>query len=137
MKRNETIQIRIDPALKTGLQRLRDEHHVNISAWIRDLISAELDREFPPPPTNRSDKPQALPGSKNNPIPGWRPHLIDSHDWGSIFKGEASALPDELVGLWIRVTDRNEETFLTKVTKVTDRTDHFVIVCDSGKPDHA
>ena len=60
--------------------------------------------------------------------------MIDSHDWGSIFKGNAAALPDELVGLWIRVTDRSGDPFSTKVTRITDRTDHFIIVRDSGKP---
>ncbi len=49
MKRNEVLQIRIDPALQARLQQLRDERHVNVSTWLRGLITAELDREFPPP----------------------------------------------------------------------------------------
>ena len=47
MLRRDVFQIRIEPALRERLARLRDERHVNVSAWARDVIAAALDREFP------------------------------------------------------------------------------------------
>ena len=47
MRRTDVFQIRIEPELRDRLARLRDERHVNISAWARDVIAAALDREFP------------------------------------------------------------------------------------------
>ena len=46
MLRRDVFQIRIEPALRERLARLRDERQVNVSAWARDLIAAALDREF-------------------------------------------------------------------------------------------
>ena len=63
MTRNEVLQIRISPALRDRLQRLRNERHVNISAWLRDLISAALDREFPPPADPSA--PSARPATRS------------------------------------------------------------------------
>ncbi len=134
MKRNEVLQIRIDPALQARLQLLRDKRHVNVSAWLRDLITAELDREFPPPTTNPAAAPKAPSGSRDDPIPGWKTHLLGSHDWGSRFEGDTSALPAELGGLWIMVTNRQQQTGVTRITKVIERTARFVVVQDSGKP---
>ena len=51
MKRNEVIQIRIEPQLRARLNRLRDERNINVSAWLRRIISDALDRDFPPPTT--------------------------------------------------------------------------------------
>jgi len=133
MKRNEVLQIRIEPALQARLQLLRDKRHINVSAWLRDLITAELDREFPPPATDDAE-PRSPSGSREDPIPGWKPHLLGSHDWGSRFEGNTSDLPDELGGLWIMVTDRQQQTGVTRITKVIERTARFVVVQDSGKP---
>ncbi len=47
MTRNAVIQIRIDPATRDRLRRLRQERHVNVSAWIRQLVQDALDRELP------------------------------------------------------------------------------------------
>ena len=69
MKRNEVLQIRIEPALQAGLQRLRDERHVNVSAWLRGLITAELERAFPLPATDRNDEPRTPTGSWDDPLP--------------------------------------------------------------------
>ena len=41
------FQIRIEPELLDRLAQLRDERHVNVSAWARNVIAAALDREFP------------------------------------------------------------------------------------------
>jgi len=134
MKRNEVLQIRIDPDLHARLQLLRDKRHVNVSAWLRDLITAELDREFPPPTSNPAVDMRAPSGSRDDPIPGWKTHLLGSHDWGSRFEGDTSDLPVELVGLWIEVTNRQQQTGVTRITKVIERTARFVVVQDSGKP---
>ena len=37
----------LNQRLRDRLARLRDERHVNVSAWARDVIAAALDREFP------------------------------------------------------------------------------------------
>ena len=47
MKCNAVVQMRIDPALGDRIRRLRSERHVNVSGWLRRLISDALDREFP------------------------------------------------------------------------------------------
>ena len=47
MRRTDVFQIRIEPELRDRLARLRDERHVNVSAWARDVIAAALDRELP------------------------------------------------------------------------------------------
>ena len=45
MHQSELIQVRVDTELRRRLTRLRTEHHVNLSAWLRSLIARELDRE--------------------------------------------------------------------------------------------
>ena len=50
--------------------------HVNVSAWLRDLITAELDREFPLPTTDRPPEPSAPTGSWDDPIPGFRACML-------------------------------------------------------------
>ncbi len=46
MTRNAVIQVRIDPATRDRRRRLRLERHVNVSAWIRQLVQDALDREL-------------------------------------------------------------------------------------------
>ena len=41
-----------------------------------------------------------------NPLPGWWPHRLDNGDWGSIYLGDTSMLPSELVGATISVQPR-------------------------------
>ena len=41
---------------------------------------------------------EAAPPVLDAPLPGWRPHRLDNGDWGSIYLGDTSALPSELVG---------------------------------------
>ena len=38
------------------------QRHVNVSAWLRDLITAELDRVLPLPTTDRPPEPSAPNG---------------------------------------------------------------------------
>ena len=68
------------------------------------------------------------------PLPGWRPHRLDNGDWGSIYLGDTSALPPELVGANITVQSRNGQSWTTTVTAVLERSSEQVIVTDSGRP---
>lgn len=134
MKRNEVLQIRIEPDMQARLQQLRDKRHVNISAWLRDLISAELDREFPPPAAEPPAETRAPTGSWDDPLPGFRTCTLPDHSFGSAYHGDTSKLPNSMRDLWIEVTDRNDATFLTQVTETVSRTDQLLKVRDSGRP---
>ena len=121
MKCNEVLQIRIDPRMRDRIARLRQERDVNVSAWLRRLIENGLDREFP-------SSPEA-----DAPLTGWRPARLDNGDWGSIYRGDTSALPSELVGANITVQSRDGQSWTTTVTAVQDRNSEQVIVSDSGR----
>ena len=77
---------------------------------------------------------EAAPPVLDAPLPGWRPHRLDNGDWGSIYLGDASALPPELVGANIVVQPRNGQSWTTTVTAVLERGSEQVIVTDSGRP---
>ena len=65
--------IRLPPDLHDGLTRLRTERHINISAWVRSLITRELDCELGPdrdPPIPLSPPPPPRPAPP--PPPGQR-----------------------------------------------------------------
>ena len=115
-------QIRIDPRMRERIARLRQERDINVSAWLRRLIEAALDREFP-------SHPEA-----DAPLTGWRPHRLDNGDWGSIYLGDTSGLPPELVGSNITVQSRDGHSWITTVTAVLERRSGQVIVTDSGRP---
>ena len=130
MKCNEVLQIRIEPDLQVRLHQLRDQRHVNVSAWLRDLISAELNRTFPPPSTESPAEPRTPTGSWDDPIPGFHTCRLPDDSFGSAFHGDTSQLP-------ISISGRNDAAFLTQVTGIVSRTDKLLIVRDSGRPDHA
>ena len=142
MLRSALIQFRVEPELRQRLDRLRAERHINISAWLRSLLTRELDRELgpdgdppiplPPPPPPRP-KPPPSP-SLAAPLSGWRPHRLANGDWGSIYSGDTSALPSELVGAHITVQLRDGQGWNTTVTAVLERSSERVIVTDSGRP---
>ena len=134
MKRNEILQIRIEPDLQVRLQQLRDQRHINVSAWLRDLISAELDREFPPSPTESPAAPRPPTGSWDDPIPGFRACRLPDDSFGSAFHGDTSQLPISISGRGIEGTDRNDDAFLTQATGIVSRTDKLLKVRDSGRP---
>ena len=68
------------------------------------------------------------------PLPGWRPLRLDNGDWGSIYLGDTSTLPSELVGAHITVQLRDGQGWNTTVTAVLERSSEQVIVTDSGRP---
>ena len=128
--RYKTILLRLPPDIHDALTRLRTERHVNISAWVRAAIKSALEHEGMLIGTGapHTPEPDAIP------LPGWKPHRLDNGDWGSIYLGDTSGLPSELVGLTIAVQARNGQSWTTTVTAVQDRSSEQVIVTDSGRP---
>jgi len=91
MLRTGVFQIRIEPELHERLARLRDERHVNVSAWARNLIAAGLDREFP-----------AVPDEPRHPLPGWKPCKLED-GWGAVLDGpDVAKLAEDPRGTPIR-----------------------------------
>lgn len=89
----------------------------------------------------------APPPDAGAPIPGWRPRRITAADspeagarkqpdWGAFLEGHAAvaALPAELPGRTITVTDSNGGSWNTVITAVVSRDDAFVLVRNSGRP---
>ncbi|MDE0200347.1 MAG: hypothetical protein OXK78_19230 [Caldilineaceae bacterium] len=118
MQRYEYIQCRVDPQLRQRLARLREDRDVNVSAWLRRVISEALDREFPAP----------------EPIPGWHPSKLSDGSWGAIFRGKATSLPDNLVGVPIAVRTSVGNSWTATVLEVLERSERRVLVRHSGKP---
>ena len=121
MQRYEYIQCRVEPELRQRLSRLRTERHVNVSAWMRRVLSEALDREFPAP------QPAV-------PLPGWETSKLSDGSLGSLFQGDASALPHDLVGARISVKPSGRDPFTTTVREVVERSSHRILVRDSGWP---
>ena len=115
------FRFRVDPAMRRLLDRLRNERDVNVSAWIRRRIRAELEREFP----GELDAP---------PLPDFKPSRLPGGGWGAVFRGDAAALPADLVGTRIEVAPRNGSPWVATVTEIVERSPEHVVVRDSGKP---
>ena len=95
MRRNDVFQVRIEPQLRARLARLRDERHLNVSAWVRDVIAAALDRELLPD----------LEAPTRQPLAGWKPCKV-SDGWGAVLEGPGvAAVPADPRGIQIRITD--------------------------------
>ena len=123
MLRTDVFQIRIEPALRERLARLRDERHVNVSAWARDVIAAGLDREFP---ADR-DMPR-------EPLAGWRPCKLGDA-WGAVLEGPGVAtLPEDPRGTPIRITDSRGDAWTATITEVVSRNRQRIVVRNSGRP---
>ena len=90
----------------------------------------------------------AMSPDVQEPITGWRPSRLpgasasDSEDgkrnteWGAVLKGRAgvAALPTDLVGKKITVTDSDDNPWTTTITEVVRRDDESVTVRNSGRP---
>ena len=85
--------IRIPPDIHDALTRLRTERHVNTSAWVRATIKSALEGEGV-----LSDTTAPTVAATAGPLPGWCPHHLKTGAWGSIYLGDTSILPPELVG---------------------------------------
>ena len=122
---------RLPPDLHDALTRLRTQRHVNTSAWVRAAIKSAIEHEGMLIGTGARHTPEPAA----SPLPGWRPHRLDNGEWVSIYLGDTSGLPSELVGLTIAVQARNGQSWITTVTAVQDRSSGQVIVIDSGRPE--
>ena len=124
MIRTGVFQIRIEPELRDRLARLRDERHVNISAWARDLIAAGLDREFP----------DNLDAPNRQTLAGWKPCKL-TDGWGAGLDGpDVEALPEDPRGTPISITDSRGNSWTATITEVVSRNHQRIIVRDSGRP---
>ena len=47
MPPENAIRFRVDPQTRRGLDRLRAEKAINVSAWVRRLVHQGLKKEFP------------------------------------------------------------------------------------------
>ena len=94
--------------------------------------------DLPPNKENEKDTPDTAAAptgvSTADPLPGWRPHHLKTGDWGSIYLGDTSILPSELVGARITMQSKDGQSWTTTVTAVLDRSSEQVIVTNSGRP---
>ena len=124
MRRTDVFQIRIEPELRDRLARLRDERHVNVSAWARDVIAAALDREFP----------ADLEAPTRQPLAGWRPCKLDD-GWGAVLDGpDVAALAEDPRGTPINITDSRCGSWTATITEVVSCNQQRIVVRDSGRP---
>ena len=130
----KALLIRLPPDLHDALTRLRTQRHVNTSAWVRAAVKTALEGEGMLSGAAAAQIPEPAPPVLDAPLPGWRPHRLDNGDWGSIYLGDTSVLPSELVGTNIVVQSRNGQSWITTVTAVLERSREQVIVTDSGRP---
>ena len=86
------------------------------------------------PDTAATPTVSAPPPVLDAPLPGWRPHHLKTGAWGSIYLGDTSILPLELVGANITMQSKGGQTWTTTVTAVLDRSSEQVVVTNSGRP---
>ena len=124
MRRNDVLQIRIEPELRARLARLRDERHLNVSAWVRDVIAAALDRELLPD----------LEAPTRQPLAGWKPCKL-SDGWGAVLEGPGvAALAEDPHGIQISITDSRGNAWTATITEVVSRDAQRIVVRDAGRP---
>jgi len=133
MRRPPLVQFHVGPELHRRLQRLRSEHDINLSAWLRRLVARELDRELAPESDAPDPAPSPEPKADPGPLPGWGPYKLEDKSWGSYWMGDTRRLPERLVGCSIRITTRGGETWIATIVEVLERRADFVLVRDSGK----
>ena len=124
MLRTDVFQIRIEPELRDRLARLRDERHVNVSAWARDVIAAALDRELP----------ADLEAPRRQPLAGWKPCKL-GNGWGAVLDGPGVAeVAEDPRGTPISITDSRGDSWTATITEVVSRNRQRIVVRDSGRP---
>ena len=106
--------------------------------WLDQALDEALERpqdrelfDLPLTPDTSTAQTVSTPA---DPLPGWRPHRLKTGEWGSIYLGDTSALPSDLVGAHITVQSRKGQTWTATVMAVLDRSSEQVIVADSGRP---
>ena len=144
------IRFRVDPQMQRGIDRLRKEKTINVSAWLRRLVQQGLKKEFPDletyyanyvprqqppdPPADTDDDLQ--PDPNKPPVEGWKPRQLD-HGWGAVLEGDRVAqLPDsdQLPGTPILVTDRRGDSWTATLKEVVSRSDTEIVVTNTGRP---
>ena len=142
------LRVRLDEQLGTGLDRLKTERHVNLSAWVRSLIRPALNEQLGSAPgtvgtlpASASESPPPGPGPEPEtdpgPLPGWFPWQLEDGEWGARFKGDTRALPDDLVGLVIQITTKKGTSWTATVLEVLHWDGKYVLVRHTGKPSSA
>ena len=124
MLRTDVFEIRIEPELRDRLARLRNERHVNVSAWARDVIAAALDRELP----------ADLEAPRRQPLAGWKPCKLGD-GWGAVLDGPGVAeVAENPRGTPISITDSRGGSWTATITEVVSRNQQRIVVRDSGRP---
>ena len=110
--------------------------------WLLHALDEDLDRpqdrelfDLDPKKENGKAPPETPPQKPPPPpLPGWRPHHLKTGAWGSIYLGDTSILPPDLVGARITMQSKDGQSWTTTVTAVLDRSSEQVIVTNSGRP---
>ena len=144
MPPENAVRFRVDHQMRCRLDRLRTEKSVNVSAWVRRLVSKALDDEFPDEELDKAQAPELpaepvderQPDPNKPPIAGWTPRQLDQ-GWGAVLEGaQVADLPasDQLRGTPILVTDRRGDAWTTTLTAVVSRSDTEIVVTNTGRP---
>ena len=147
MPPENAVRFRVDPKMRRQLDRLRTEKAVNVSAWVRRLVSKALQDEFPDEEPDAAPAPEPLtaladpidegqPDPNKPPIAGWTPRQLDQ-GWGAVLEGaQVADLPasDQLPGTPIVVTDRRGDAWTTTLTDVVSRSATEIVVTNTGRP---
>lgn len=134
--RTSTLRVRIDAGLRAGLDRLRRERQVNVSAWVRHRLRTGLEEAFGAGFSESAApdvRPAAVAAPDPDPIPGWRPVRLSDGEWGARYGG-GETLPAILDGIPIEVQPRKGPAWVTTVVEVLHRSGDAVIVRHSGWP---
>ena len=141
------IRFRVDPQMQRGLDRLRKEKTINVSAWLRRLVQQGLKEEFPdgetyyalqpePPDSPAATEDALRPDPNKPPVEGWTPRKLD-RGWCAVLEGDQVAqLPDsdQLPGTPIIVTDRRGDSWTATLKDVVSRSDTEIVVTNTGRP---
>ena len=135
MKAEPAFRFRVDSKTRHLLDRLRDERHINISAWARKHIRNALRAEFPEEFQDQEDRPEETDGETpepQQPIPGWRPRKVSKDgkdEWCAALTGpEVASLPKQLPGSQITVTTTAGKSWTGTINEVVSRSEDLVVV---------
>lgn len=135
MKAEPAFRFRVDANTRRLLDRLRDERHINISAWARKHIRNALRAEFPDELTDQQERHEETAGETletQQPIPGWRPRKVsrDGEDeWCAALAGpEVARLPRQLPGIQIAVTTTAGKSWTGTINEVVSISEDLAVV---------
>ena len=130
--RNPALQVRLPRQAFERLAALRQQRHLNVSAWARQVLLDALQRDFPENSPG-ADAPHSETASPPAPRPAWQPTRIPGGGWGSACD-RPDSLPAELVGLPIEVRPRQGPPWTATVLEVVRRDSDRALVRDTGRP---